>query len=70
MARVNIPWKKRISDYQFMKSPCGLPRFTISPAIRIERVVDNPLRLIVFVVVLEAEVPKAFGDSFEARTLG
>src|SRR6201991_1902149 len=39
-------------------------------AIRIERVVDDPLRGIVFMVVLEAEMPKAFGDSFEARPLG
>ena len=38
-------------------------------AIRIERVIDDPPCRIVFVVVLEAEVPKAFGDSFEARAL-
>src|SRR5665811_2270374 len=38
-------------------------------AIRIERVVDDPLRRIVFVVVLEPKMPEAFGDSFEAGTL-
>src|SRR5258705_7778800 len=39
-------------------------------AIRIERVIDNPLGRIVFVVILEAEMPKAFGDSFESWSLG
>ena len=34
-------------------------------AVRIERVIHNPLGCILFVVVLEAEMPKAFGDSFE-----
>src|ERR1700687_1830660 len=38
-------------------------------AIRIERVVDDPLRRILCVVVLEAEMPEAFCDSFEARSL-
>src|SRR5258707_12477730 len=38
-------------------------------AIRIERVVDDPLRSILCVVVLEAEMSKAFGDSFEAWSL-
>src|ERR1700687_3777709 len=38
-------------------------------AIRIERVVDDPLRRILSMVVLEAEMPKAFSDSFEARSL-
>src|SRR5258705_5576307 len=38
-------------------------------AIRIERVVDDPLRRILCMVVLEAEMPEAFGDSFEARSL-
>src|ERR1700733_2347563 len=39
------------------------------PAIRIERVVDDPLRCIVFVVILEAEMPEAFRDSFKAWPL-
>src|SRR5260370_31509486 len=38
-------------------------------AIRIERVVDDPLRRILCMVVLEAEMPEAFGDSFDARSL-
>src|SRR2546423_1655301 len=38
-------------------------------AIRIERVVDDPLSRIVFMVVFEAEMPEAFGDSFQARSL-
>ena len=38
-------------------------------AIRIKRVVDDPFRGILFVVVLEAEMPKALGDGFEARSL-
>src|ERR1700692_2934560 len=38
-------------------------------AIRIERVIDDPLRLILCMVVPEAEMPKAFGDRFEARSL-
>src|ERR1700687_3099031 len=38
-------------------------------AIRIERVIDDPLRRILCMVVLEAEMPKAFGDRFEARSL-
>src|SRR5258705_9880805 len=37
--------------------------------IRKERVVDDPLRRILSMVVLEAEMPKAFSDSFEARSL-
>jgi hypothetical protein len=37
--------------------------------IRIERIADDPLRRILCMVVLEAETPKAFGDSFEARSL-
>src|ERR1700733_13347102 len=38
-------------------------------AIRIERVVDDPLRRILCMVILEAEMPKAFSDSFEAWSL-
>src|SRR5713226_10395380 len=38
-------------------------------AIRVERIVDDPLRRILCVVVLEAEMPEAFCDSFEAWTL-
>src|SRR5216684_5264799 len=38
-------------------------------AIRIERIVDDPLRRILRMVVLEAEMPEAFGDSFEAQSL-
>src|SRR5712664_971531 len=38
-------------------------------AVTIERVVDDPLRRIVLMVVLEAEMPEAFGDSFQARPL-
>src|SRR5258707_13872168 len=38
-------------------------------AIRIERIVDDPLRRILCVVVLEAEMPEAFCDSFEPWTL-
>jgi len=37
-------------------------------AIRIERVVNDPLRRILCVVILEAEMPEAFGDSFQARS--
>jgi hypothetical protein len=38
-------------------------------AIRIERVVDDPLRRVVLMVVPEAEMPEAFGDGFEAGSL-
>ena len=38
-------------------------------AIRIERIVDDPLRRILLMVVLEAEMPEAFGDGFEAGSL-
>src|SRR5882757_331554 len=38
-------------------------------AIRIERVIDDPGCRIMFVIVLEAEMSKAFGDSFKARSL-
>src|SRR5258708_4335181 len=38
-------------------------------AIRVERIVDDPLRRILCVVVLEAEMPEAFCDSFEPWTL-
>ena len=38
-------------------------------AIRVERIVHDPLRRILCVVVLEAEVPEAFRDGFEAWPL-
>src|SRR5882672_17121 len=38
-------------------------------AIRIERVVDDPLRCIVFIVVLEAEMAEAFGHGFQTGPL-
>src|SRR5260370_39770003 len=38
-------------------------------AIRVERIVDDPLRRILRAVVLVAEMPEAFCDSFEAWTL-
>ena len=38
-------------------------------AIRIERIVHDPLRRILCVIVLEAEMPEAFCDSFEPWTL-
>src|SRR5258706_6182785 len=34
-------------------------------AIRVQRIVDDPLRRILCVVVLEAEMPEAFCDNFE-----
>jgi len=39
-------------------------------AIRIERVVNNPLCCIQCVVILESEMPKAFSDGNESWTLG
>src|SRR5262245_26405223 len=39
-------------------------------AVRIEGVVDDPLRGIQFMVVLEAELAKPFGNGIEPRTLG
>src|SRR5258708_360233 len=38
-------------------------------AIRVQRIVDDPLRRILCVVVLEAEMPEAFCDSFEPWSL-
>jgi hypothetical protein len=39
------------------------------PAIRIKCVVDHPLRCILFMVVLESEMPEALRDSFQAWSL-
>ena len=38
-------------------------------AISVERVIDDPLGRIERVIVFVAEMPEAFGDRFEARTL-
>jgi hypothetical protein len=50
------------ASYQLMKSPCGLPRFTISRQYA-------SFRCILCVVVLEAEMPETSGDGFEAWSL-
>src|SRR6202022_3610711 len=37
-------------------------------AVGIEAAIDDPFRGVVLVIVLEAEMPEAFGDGFEAGT--
>jgi len=50
-------------------SSIGLLR-NASAIVGVESIIDDPLGRIQFVVVLEAQVPKAFSDSFQSRAFG
>src|SRR3954466_5970829 len=60
------PRRDRVSVHEVA---VGLAALDHLAAIRIERVVDDPLRRIVLMVVLEAEMPETFGDGFDSRSL-